>query len=98
VGANAHGIEDESDLLQQMRQRQERDAAVLLLGQQVMSCLERADQVGVAEHHALRLTSRARSEDDLGQILGSGAPPAVDLPLPVARETCVWIRRQALHE
>ncbi len=98
VRSDAHGVEDQCDLLEQVRDRQQRDGAVLLLGEQVVGRVHRPDQVAVSQHHAFRLAGRARGEDDLGQVLAAGAPPGVDLRLPVGREGGVGLRGKLLGD
>ena len=53
------------ELAEEVRERQQRDDAVLLLGHDMVRRLERGQDVAVAEHGALRRAGRARGEDDL---------------------------------
>ena len=80
-------------LLEQVRQRQQRDDPVLHRRDQAVERLDRRDLVVVGEHDALRAAGRAGGEDELEDIAAGGRIPAGELGLPVLGERVVWIGR-----
>ena len=49
MGSDTHGVEDQSDLLQQMRQGQQRNCPVFLFGQDGVGHIQGSNEVGVGE-------------------------------------------------
>ena len=94
VRSDAHGVVDRGHLLEQMRKRQQRDGAMLLLRYQVVCRVEGADEIGMRQYDALRLAGRARREDDLGDVAAGRSRPGIHLGLPVGREGVVGFARQ----
>ena len=86
-------------LLEQVRQRQERDQPVLHRRDDVVERLDRCRDVVVGEHHALRRARRAAREDELEHLVGFGPFPGGLARLPVGREERVVrgrLRRERL--
>ncbi len=98
VGADRQRVEQGDRLLHEVRQGQERDEPVLLRRDRVMSGLDRRDDVGVGEHHALGRAGRAGREDDLEEVGWDRARPAADLVRPIGRPVCVRLRGEVLDE
>ena len=80
-------------LLEQVRQRQQRDDPVLHRRDQAVERLDRRDLVVVGEHDALRTAGRAGGEDELEDVAGGGRIPAGELGLPVRREGVIGFGR-----
>ena len=84
VGADGERVVERGDLLEQVRQRQQRDDAVLLRRDDVVRGLDRREDVAVGEHHALGRARRARREDDLDEVVERSAA-ASRRPAPPSR-------------
>ena len=68
-------VEQPDRLLEQVRQRQQRDDPVLHRRDDPVERLDRGDDVVVGEHHALRRAGRARGEDQLEDVGRGGWRP-----------------------
>ena len=86
VGADVERVVQPDGLLEQVRQRQQRDDPVLHRRHDPVERLDRGDDVVVGQHHALRRAGRARREDELEDLVGGGRRQARLLRLPVGRE------------
>ena len=95
VGTDRQRVEEPDRLLEQVRQRQQRDQAVLHPRHDPVKGLDRGDDVVVGEHHALRRPGRARGEDQLEQVARGGGGPRRHLRFPVGREATCRGRRSA---
>ena len=97
VGADVEGVEEGDGLLEQVRERQQRDDPVLDRRDDAVHRPDRRDDVVVGEHHALRRAGRARGEDELDDVGVRWARPGVELPLPVGREGLVGVRGELVE-
>ncbi len=94
VGADVEGVEQPDRLLEQVRQRQQRDDAVVHPRDDRVEGLDARDDVVVGEHHALRRPGRPRGEDQLPDLVRTGPLPGRQLRLPVGRERVVRVGRE----
>ena len=84
VGADVERVEQPDRLLEQVRQRQQRDDPVLHRRDDPVHRPDRGEDVVVGEHHALRRAGRARREDELEDV-GRGRAAARRRPAPPSR-------------
>ncbi len=73
-------------LLEQMREREQRDDPMLHPGDDPVERVDRGEDVVVGEHHALGRSRRPGREDEFEDVLGGRGGPRLELRLPVGRE------------
>jgi hypothetical protein len=91
VGADIEGVEQGHGLLEEVRQRQQRDDAMLHRRDDAVHRPDRRDDVVVGKDHALRRAGRARREGELDDVGIGRPPPGVELLLPIGREGLVGL-------
>ncbi len=94
LGPHHRAEEERRDLLQEVRQRQDRDDAQVAVLQQVAEHTHRFEEIAVREQHALGGGRGARGEVDLEERVAVGLRPGQYLRFPVVGPVIVGVGSQ----